>query len=797
MASSSNAISNTLTNTSYGNEPISTAEFLKFKDEVLKLISTTETTINAKIDKHKEEMIATEKNYENKIKHIDEHYANFIQVSSTINNRLDRLNTYESFTQKTNDQLVSHEIRLTNISKDFTKAVQKYDKIYLDNLVLPGYIGEFCKFKNAKEFFDDTIKQIGLLNSFKEKNIMDLKKYKERLETIIKNFNLQVDNNTKANMKYTNEIKDKTERNFNEKFTEIKNSIFEMKLENSKYAIELKAKSLDLSKEWDKMRKIKEEIYSKFDERVHDMTKSNDNTVHCFNELKDEFHRIRRKFGELAEFIRDVRFRKNIGGDVKKREIKQLINKISFKRKNSFDNITTDNKPNNNKEIEENIIDKNSPNMRQSQSHDIESKIKKYIKGESTYAETATNNKKKKTPKSGRSININVIKKEDNHYQSDDEIISKYKEYGNNTDSSERNNSEVKNSFNGRYDPLLDTNDKIIHELAAELEQSANKLDRIELPENRVIPTLEGTSHTLFPKKKQANVLTEDDNPKSTKDNQNPSSTLNKTVTSNIRHTIASGQREYNINNNNSNNNSYINVFDIRKGQKELDKKINIYNKKLTELELYTKQKLIELAGHFDQRNPSQTKLVHLLFNKELNEINHNNNNNTNNIQTNSNQYMLNKINLINQIPIMETPLQQQQTIIAPIKGKNSNTSNTIAFGTSVKNINKPNPIHSNRIKTGIQSSNRLNAMIAQTIGSVLQDEYNKGKKVGGRQIIDCDLNTNYNSNINSGTHNNQTKINIQHNNSTNDIKWVPVKAVLTNHINQQQQTDEINYLNN
>jgi primosomal protein N' len=77
-----------------------------------------------------------------------------------------------------------------------------------------------------------------------------------------------------------------------------------------------------------------------------------------------------------------------------------------------------------------------------------------------------------------------------------------------------KNNSEVKNSFNGRYDPLLDTNDKIIHELAAELEQSANKLDRIKLPDNRVTPTIEGTSHTLFPKKKQANVLTEDDNPK-------------------------------------------------------------------------------------------------------------------------------------------------------------------------------------------------------------------------------------------------------------------------------------------
>ena len=31
---------------------------------------------------------------------------------------------------------------------------------------------------------------------------------------------------------------------------------------------------------------------------------------------------------ELAEFIKDVRFRKNIGGNVKKKEVKQMVKKM-------------------------------------------------------------------------------------------------------------------------------------------------------------------------------------------------------------------------------------------------------------------------------------------------------------------------------------------------------------------------------------------------------------------------------------------------------------------------------------
>ena len=464
--------------TTYNTEPVLRSEFLKFKDEILSLISQKETALYNKIDTYKEEMASTEKRYESKVNHIDEQYTNFINVSSSINHRLDKLNTYEATTQRINDQLVSHEIRITNISKDFTKAIQKYDKIFLDNLVLPGYIGEFCKYKNTKEFFDDTIKQIGLLNNFKEKNILDLKKYKERLETIIKNFNLQVDNNSKANMKYVNEIKDKTESNFKEKFEEIKETIHEMKLENSKYAIELKAKSMNLSKEWDKMMKIREEIYEKFDDKVNTMAKSNDNTVHSFNELQEEFSKIKKKFGELAEFIRDVRFRKNIGGDVNKREIKQLINKISFKGKNNYDD---------NKEF---------GNARH-HSPKIESRIKKYIKGESAIPET-TIMRRKRHSVTGKvlSSELNAMKNMYKHYTGDEDVVTNNKNKEEiNSESSEgnENNNEVvlstgikDNNNNGRYESEIIPNEKVIHELSPELGQSAYKMDKFKSPEINV-----------------------------------------------------------------------------------------------------------------------------------------------------------------------------------------------------------------------------------------------------------------------------------------------------------------------
>ena len=230
------------------------------------------------------------------------------------------MNSYESFTTKTNDQLISHEIRINNLREDFHKSVQKYDKIYLDNLELPGYIGKFSKYKNCQVFFEDVIKELNKLNSYKEKNTVDLKAYKEKLELNIKTFNSLVDNNNKSQIKYINEMFEKNYKECKSMIDTVEERITDMRIENSRYAVELIGKSINLTKEWDKIQNIKEEIMHEFNDKIHEFRLVSNNTINSFTEFKTEFNLIKRKFFELAEFIKDVRFRKNIGGDVKKKK---------------------------------------------------------------------------------------------------------------------------------------------------------------------------------------------------------------------------------------------------------------------------------------------------------------------------------------------------------------------------------------------------------------------------------------------------------------------------------------------
>ena len=99
--------------------------------------------------------------------------------------------------------------------------------------------------------------------------------------------------------------------------------------------------------------------------------------------------------------------------------------------------------------------------------------------------------------------------------------------------------------------------------------------------------------------------------------------------------------------------------------------------------------------------------MVNILFSKEQSELNSlsiNNNNNSNNNPTGntSNNYSVNKINLINYVPLTEQPTSAYQQII-PTRNRN-NTG--IIFNPSLKNVNKHFVI--TRIKITYQNGNKI-----------------------------------------------------------------------------------------
>ena len=304
-----------------------------FRDDILQYIKENFQTFSKNLQIDLMKINNSEKKFEEMSDIINSNYNKIINAQANLNIQLDKLKDYDSFYSKTNEKLISHEIRLNNIRDDFHKATQKYDKIYLDNLELPGYIGRCAKYKNCQHFFTDVIKELASLNQFKEKNILDLKSYKEKLESIIKSINILINNNNNSQIKYINDLNQKNITDCKNMIDIYGERIRDIKVENAKYSIDIVNQSKELSKKWNEVENIKKEIFDEFEKRSIEYKKINDNILNKFNEFKNEYRIIRNKFFELADFIKDIRFRKNIkniyGEILKKKEIKNILNSLN------------------------------------------------------------------------------------------------------------------------------------------------------------------------------------------------------------------------------------------------------------------------------------------------------------------------------------------------------------------------------------------------------------------------------------------------------------------------------------
>ena len=585
-----------------------------FKEDILTYLRERDKCIFNLINSYKDKIIKTESNYLELTKRLNNNYSDVLSSQVEIHNRLDGLNGYDSFLTKTNDQLISHEIRINNLREDFQKSSQKYDKIYLDNLELPGYIGKYAKYKNCQIFFEEIIKELNKLNTYKEKNILDLRSYKEKMELNIKTFSTLVDNNNKSQIKYINEMYEKNFKECKNMIDTLGEKITDIRVENSRYAVELIGKSINLTKEWDKIQKIKEEILKEFNEKIQDFKIVSNNTIDSFSDFKLEFNTIKNKFLELAEFIRDVRFRKNIGGDMKKREIKNITKKL-ISKKNCGKAIDKD------KErilMDYNFKEKNNESKK-SMSHELNGKIKNYIKGV-TNVEELKQDSKIHPPDNDKKRPINKIEEKNNIKQENNMSLRKQKSntvidivhnlrnlkkektdiYSEESDNSENNSlnnimqtnyyknnltieglgskktnyGSTNSNSNSRFlfkDVLIDAEDKIINELASDLEQTNNKLnDNQEKTEQ-----LQALINKIEP--------------------MNINMNINKIENLNYNHNNEKN-KEQNIESRNDTNSDIKN----NNASSQIDNIILNFDKKLTNIELFTKERIFDIISQME-----------------------------------------------------------------------------------------------------------------------------------------------------------------------------------------------------
>ena len=300
-------------------------ELNKFKDEILSYLRTRDYFYMEKINNLKTQSDKNDRNFESLNEYSLKTFNSMTLVQTEMQSKLDKLSTLDNFVNKANDKLVSHEIRINCLREDLSKNVQKYDKIYLDNLEVPGYIGRCSKYPNCKIFFTELIKEIDKLNTYREKNTLDLCTYKDRLENIIKTFQSLVENNNDSQIKYITKLNEKTNKGLLETLEENINNV---RMDNSRFAKDLINKTSELNHLYEKMITIKDYVTKEFGEKSEYFVNKINEINKDFDLYKIEYASIRKKFLELADFMKNGKFSKNFGNFYGKKEVNVMSKRL-------------------------------------------------------------------------------------------------------------------------------------------------------------------------------------------------------------------------------------------------------------------------------------------------------------------------------------------------------------------------------------------------------------------------------------------------------------------------------------
>ena len=81
---------------------------------------------------------------------------------------------------------------------------------------------------------------------------------------------------------------------------------------------------------------------AKFEDIVDFVKKDNSRVIKCFSAYKEQFYEMKKKFIDLSDFIRDVRFKKNIGEELNRRDFYITSKKISEFKKQKMNEGNSD-----------------------------------------------------------------------------------------------------------------------------------------------------------------------------------------------------------------------------------------------------------------------------------------------------------------------------------------------------------------------------------------------------------------------------------------------------------------------
>ena len=294
-------------------------ELLYFKNDILKDMKDQLTRFNSKYIKRLAEVEGKLK--ETQIKS-EESYQKFSIISEGISNQMvyqQRYSELEKFQYKANESIMSNELKIKNLDNLLHDSITKYDKIILDSILYPGIIGKKNEFQTFHDLIDFLLINIKKLLLAREKENLEKKEFKNRVEENLEKFQGYVNFCVNKVEEFKQEMINYDINNIIKNIEELKNNNKErLKTENS------------IMKKIEENEKIMENMNQKLSNNIKEKTQNM--FINLRNEILDINNNMEIIQDKFNEFINDFESTKK---DVEKNKIilYEIINSLFVKSK--------------------------------------------------------------------------------------------------------------------------------------------------------------------------------------------------------------------------------------------------------------------------------------------------------------------------------------------------------------------------------------------------------------------------------------------------------------------------------
>ena len=287
---------------------------MSLKEELVAIIKEKELKIYEELDV---KMRAT-KSLINESNKVMEENKRIIECFLQQKYQIDKIDNLEKITNQAKDTLVSHEIKISNLSREMNLMKTKYDKIVLDNLLISGIIGPSCQFKNLSSYIKNLHTEFAKIKYDNEVMKKDSKEFKIKLDGASKNIINLIDGGVMRSNQYSDNRINDFHNILENKIKEIGEKNMEMRMKNIQFQAKMEGDIKDLTNEYeDKMNKQKDDLSKDIKNKMEFLNMNylsidSNPKVMEITDIKKNFIQLDKEVKEIKQLFQNMKGETNI-----------------------------------------------------------------------------------------------------------------------------------------------------------------------------------------------------------------------------------------------------------------------------------------------------------------------------------------------------------------------------------------------------------------------------------------------------------------------------------------------------